>query len=308
MGPWRLQNPLHWFDSGRRLHLLFIIRLTNMATGLLTILVDNVVAGKTAAMGEHGFAALLETEHSNILFDTGRGRTLIHNAVCAQKDLYRLNRIVLSHGHADHTGGLDEVLRFHRCIDVLGHPDIFAHRFRIEENKGERYNGIPFRRDYLERMGARFVLRQEQCEIEPGVYLTGEVPRSDDYLTPDMDNRYMRHNRGVVPDVIADDQSIVVETNKGLLILLGCAHSGVVNIIEWAKSMTKCEDVYAVVGGTHLGFAGERGLETSISTLRKYGIQRFVLGHCTGTGNIARLSRELGDRYRLSHVGLEMPF
>ncbi len=119
-------------------------------SGRITILTDNTVPERSDALGEHGFAAFLETEKGNFLFDTGKGKTVVHNAAVLKKDLKSINKIVLSHAHGDHTGGLPEVLLTlsSKQIDVFAHPDIFADRFR--EKDGERtYGGIPFVKEYL---------------------------------------------------------------------------------------------------------------------------------------------------------------
>ena len=109
--------------------------------GRLTILTDNAVPGKSDAIGEAGFSAFVETEAGSFLFDTGKGKTVVHNALVYKKDLRNINKIVLSHAHGDHTGGLPEVLPtvYSKQIDVFAHPDVFLERFReLFEDKDSR--------------------------------------------------------------------------------------------------------------------------------------------------------------------------
>ncbi|HSH68864.1 MAG TPA: MBL fold metallo-hydrolase [Deferrisomatales bacterium] len=148
------------------------------ARGSITVLTDNTVPERSETLAEHGFAALVQTQAGNLLFDTGRGRTVVHNAAVLKKDLARIDKIVLSHAHGDHTGGPPEVLQVlqGKNTDVLAHPEVFAERVRDAQGK-RVFGGIPYQRGYLEKMGARFVFNREVVEVDDRVFLTGEVPR-----------------------------------------------------------------------------------------------------------------------------------
>jgi len=280
------------------------------AKGNLTILTDNIVFGRTETMAEHGFAAFLETEHGNFLFDTGRGMTILHNAGLLQKDLTTINKIVLSHAHWDHTGGLPAVLRIlpHDYIDVYAHPDIFAYRYRHRDGK-KRYGGIPFTRGHLEMRGAHFVFAKYYTEIEDGISMTGEIPRITDFEGKDLHGRWIVRDGGKeIPDIIPDDLSLVISTNKGLVLLLGCAHAGIINIIEHVIQQSGIDEFYAIIGGTHIGFSGKEQLYASIEALKKYKIQHLVPSHCTGPQSTACIQRELGEMVHFSHVGYRIDF
>lgn len=276
--------------------------------GRLTILADNVVVGKNETLGEHGFSVYLETEKGSFLFDSGKGRTIVHNAIVCKRDLKSLKKIMISHGHADHTGGLPEVLRFHDRIDVLGHPDIFLDRFRRDERGRETYGGIPYQKGFLEKMGANFVFNKGPVEIEQGLLLTGEVPRKNTFEVGDMGNRFGIRDGKVVPEHISDDQSLVIQTGRGILIVLGCAHSGTVNIINHAVQVTGINRIYAIVGGTHLDFSGEEQLEKTIQALGTFPIEHFIPSHCTGISVAVRLQREFKKIFQFSHVGKVFEF
>ena len=278
--------------------------------GRVTILTDNVVPGRSEAIGEHGFSAYIETSRGNFLFDTGKGKTVLHNALTFQKDLAAINKIVISHGHGDHTGGLPDVLSIqgNKKMDVYAHPHIFVYKFR-EKNGKETYGGIPFTRGYLEKMGARFILNEAYVEIEDGVFLTGEVPRETPFEGGDMRNRFARLDGGkVIADIIQDDQSMAIHTEKGLMIVLGCAHAGIINTLNHIIKKSGVDKIYGIVGGTHIGFSGEVQLNESIKALKSYNIQYLVPSHCTGLAAITRIKQEFEAIFKFSHVGLSMEF
>ena len=145
--------------------------MTTLA-GTLTILADNTVPVKSDLLGEHGFFIYLETGEGNFLFDTGKGKTIVHNANLCRKDLAAINAIILSHGHGDHTGGLPEVLNYHADVPVWAHPDIFLKRFRLDEKGRKRYSGIPFYKEFLKKKGAVFTFNTKPAEIAPGIRLS----------------------------------------------------------------------------------------------------------------------------------------
>jgi 7,8-dihydropterin-6-yl-methyl-4-(beta-D-ribofuranosyl)aminobenzene 5'-phosphate synthase len=145
-------------------------------------------------------------------------------------------------------------------------------------------------------------------EIEAGIFLTGEVPRLTPYEKADMENRYMVRNGEQISDTIDDDQSMVINTEKGLLIVLGCAHAGIINVINHILEKTGRQDIFAIIGGTHIGFSGEVQLSESIAALKTYDIKHIIPSHCTGSYAISRMKHELEDIFQFSHVGFSMAF
>ena len=272
-------------------------------TARITILCENTV-GRVGS-GEHGFAAFIETEHVNFLFDTGQGRFIVENALEFGKDLKTIAKILLSHGHDDHTGGLAKVLRVKGDVPVYAHPDVFLDRILLSEattGGRESYKGIPFKKLYLESLGAQFILNKEFVEVERGAYLTGEVPRKTSFETLDPSYRYKVGN-DYVTDSFLDDQSLILDTPRGLVIIFGCAHAGMINIINHAIEKTGKDHIYGLIGGTHLAFLGPERLEASIAALQEFSIEVVGVSHCTGFQAAARLYQEFGERFRQGQVG-----
>lgn len=267
----------------------------------ITVLCENTVGPVSGTLGEHGFAALVEGKGSRILFDTGMGETLLRNALRMNRDLHRVERVVLSHGHFDHTGGLLPLLRNCGAKEVLAHPAVFSRRYRVKDTGESVPVGIPYDETYLRGMGARFILDAGFCEIAPDVFLTGRVPRRTPFEQGD--RGMFRDPEGTSPDPLEDDQSLVIRSPKGLVLLLGCCHAGVVNTIGHAREQTGEERVYALIGGTHLGFCSPEQVEATVEALRAFGIRRIAAGHCTGFSASARLQREFPAAFQPANVG-----
>lgn len=269
----------------------------------ITILCENTVGVPFGVIGEHGFACFVETDHGHYLFDTGQGQGLVANARILGKDLRSVAAVMVSHGHYDHTGGLPALLQARGPVDVHGHPEIFVERFWVGPGV-RRFIGIPFRRVFLESLGARFRLGTELTEIGPGVFLTGEIPRLNAFETGDPHMEAIRPDGArVQPDPLKDDLSLILDTPKGLVLVLGCAHAGMINIMDYALKHMQRDRIYAVIGGTHLGFSSEAQFGETLAVIERYGIERLGVSHCTGAGPAARLHARLGERFFFGQVG-----
>ena len=268
----------------------------------ITVLCENSVGPLSGTLGEHGFAALIEPAAGEpLLFDTGQGGTLLHNARRMNKELSHVTGVVISHGHYDHAGGLLPLLQGCGSKKVYGHPGIFRARHRVKDTGECLAIGMPDSRHVLEAAGARFDLSADFREIAPGLFLTGEVPRVTTFESGD--HGLYCDCTGQEVDSTPDDQSLIIETDKGLVVLMGCCHAGLVNTLEHVAYCMGRRDVYAVIGGTHLGFCGQEQLEMSISALKSWGIQKVAASHCTGFAAAARLSREMPKEFQVALVG-----
>lgn len=269
----------------------------------LTILCENSVDVPIGVIGEHGFACYVETEKGNYLFDTGQGFAIVQNAIALKKDLGAIEAIMISHGHYDHTGGLPAVLQIKGRVGVYGHPDIFVERIWSSEGK-TRFIGIQHTRSYLETLGADFRLGTEMIEIGPGVFLTGEIPRKSEFEKGDANMiACLANGEKIQPDPLKDDLSLVIDSDKGLILVLGCAHAGMINIIEYAMEKMNRDKIHAILGGTHLGFSNEEQFDETLKVIDKYKIDFIGVSHCTGLLKASMLHAKFKERFFFGTVG-----
>ena len=267
----------------------------------ITTLTENTA--KYGFLAEWGLSILVEVDGARILVDAGLSFSAVHNAQLLGIDLAKVDRIVLSHGHADHTGGLRDLLRRRGEVEIIAHPDIWAAKYaRRDPKEQERYVGIPFPREELESQGPRFNLSKEPVHITEHVMTTGEIPMTSGYEDIDK-NLFVKEGGMLHPDRLADDLALAIDTDFGLVVVLGCAHRGVVNTLHRAQTLTGKEPVYAAIGGTHLFRASPQRVEQTIADLREMGIQRLGVSHCTGFRASARLAQEFGDAFFLNNAG-----
>jgi 7,8-dihydropterin-6-yl-methyl-4-(beta-D-ribofuranosyl)aminobenzene 5'-phosphate synthase len=267
----------------------------------LTVLCDNVV-GIIGGIGEHGYSIFIETSGGPYLFDTGSGVGIISNAKLLEKDLSSLQKIFLSHGHYDHTGGLSDVLDAVQSVPVYAHPAIFGDKYSLskkDDRMESRFIGIPQRRALLEAKGAYFQLDTDFREIGEGLFLTGEIPRTMEFEAGE-DRLKVKLNDTFAVDSFPDDEALVLSTKKGLVVLLGCSHAGTINTLRYVQSKLKDEQIYAVIGGTHWGFMDEKDFASSIEILKKIDINMIGVSHCTGIPVAHRLMNELSGAFYAS--------
>ncbi|MBN1190358.1 MAG: MBL fold metallo-hydrolase [Dehalococcoidales bacterium] len=277
-------------------------------TLLTTTLSENTAGSGASILAEWGLSILIETDDSKVLLDTGASISAVHNADSLGVDLSSIDKIVLSHGHYDHTGGLREMLRrMNKEIEIIAHPDVWGMKYHRRKDDPERYIGIPFQRNELESLGARFVLSEKPVNIADGIITTGEIPMITEYEAIDP-GLYVKEDGVFQPDQLLDDRAIIVKTARGLVIILGCAHRGMINTIYHAREITGVNEIYAVIGGSHLVSATEECLWQSIAAIRELEVQKLALCHCTDLPVISVLAQEFGENFIFNKAGSRLDF
>ncbi|MFC3880467.1 MBL fold metallo-hydrolase [Algoriphagus namhaensis] len=264
----------------------------------VTTLSTMLVNGK--GVGEWGYSALIEVDGRKILFDTGaKPQTVFQNAQEMNIDLSDVQDVFLSHNHWDHIGGLltlrkelkkqnpNALKRIH-----VG-EGIFSKRINSE-------NTILAIREELEADGVEFIVYSNQQELFPGVWITGPIDRIHDERNWS-GNGKIETDSGIVEDTIAEDQSLVIDTRDGLVLISGCGHAGLVNTLDHITTNSEGEKVFAIIGGFHLFNASDEHLEWTASKLKNFGVSKIIGAHCTGINALYTL-RDLLDLSRKDAV------
>jgi 7,8-dihydropterin-6-yl-methyl-4-(beta-D-ribofuranosyl)aminobenzene 5'-phosphate synthase len=246
----------------------------------ITVLVNNWVHGSDL-LAEHGWAVWIEADGQRILFDTGQGMVLRQNAKHLKIALEAVETVVISHGHFDHTGGLKEVLDCRGRVSVYLHPAALEKKYARGEKPPHRSIGIPDRPELLRSHLANLRWTRTSTELADGVYVTGQIPRHHEL--EDVGGPFFRDPSCNDPDPLLDDQALYVDTPLGLVVVLGCAHSGVINTLDYVAELSPRRPIHAVLGGMHLVRASVPRLEATVEALRRHGVQKVGPAHCTGT-------------------------
>jgi len=273
----------------------------------ITTLSENHVApsGKNL-IAEHGLSFYIAAGKRRILFDTGQNLAITHNAEVLDIDLSKIDAVVLSHGHYDHTGGLKSLLTCNCSCRLYAHPDVFSPKVKAKDTN-YKYIGIPIKKDYIEERVLDLRLSKTSEEIAPGIKTSGEIPLKNDFEQVES-GFYTKNGNQIYPDILADDQALILESNQGTVVLLGCSHRGVINTLTHVVSLTGKSQIHCILGGLHLGKASDRKLKKIIDKLREFDIDKIGVGHCTGIRAFIALSNAFKENVFFNYVGNVMEF
>jgi 7,8-dihydropterin-6-yl-methyl-4-(beta-D-ribofuranosyl)aminobenzene 5'-phosphate synthase len=266
----------------------------------IKIVVNN--EAKLGLLPEHGFAAWVECSGQRILFDSGQSNILFHNLQSLELHCKNLDHIIYSHGHYDHTGSAATLLERNEHCQVHIHPELFSTRWSLQADGSMKELGVI-------KASTEALLALDSTRLRKSIVpvrlndfmgITGEVPRKNTY--EDVGGQFYLDLNQSCRDALRDDQALWIQTKNGLVILTGCGHSGIINIIQYVQSITDEQRVLAVLGGFHLLNAMPERLEFTQSALQSIAPQQLVLMHCTGSAAMAYLQKKVPG-VALGHAG-----
>jgi 7,8-dihydropterin-6-yl-methyl-4-(beta-D-ribofuranosyl)aminobenzene 5'-phosphate synthase len=273
-----------------------------MRGGRITVLVENTAGGR-GLLAEHGLSFWIEHGSHRILFDTGQSDILLKNAQILRIDLSQTDAIILSHGHYDHVGGLHRILEIAPAAPVYLHPQALEAKYVCRDGQGRQIGMEP---DLVETSRRRIdsglgSFTTGPVEVLPGAWITGEVPRKSAledtggafYLDPDC----------AQPDMLLDDQAVVLETSRGLVVVLGCAHAGVVNTLDYIADLFTNRPIRTVLGGMHLVGASKARIAYTVDAIQRHDVQQIGPAHCTGPEASRELWSALPEKCFMCNVG-----
>lgn len=277
-----------------------------MAKTHITILVENTARGP-GLLAEHGLAYWIEHGGQQVLIDSGQGQVLVGNAFKLGIVLSQVDALVLSHGHYDHTGGVVDVLRMNQSVVIYAHPAASAPKYIHEPDGSAREIGMShMAKKAIGEPHHRLKATDRPTVVCEGLTATGPVPRLTDF--EDTGGPFFLDSGCTRADPLEDDQSVFIDTTEGTVVLLGCAHSGVINTLRYIRQLTRDRPIRAVLGGMHLGDASPLRIARTIEEFQQLGVQQLAPAHCTGLPATVALWNAFPGRCLPCHVGTKFEF
>ena len=256
----------------------------------ITTLIDDIPSENLRS--EHGLSLWINYGEKRILFDTGQSNLLLGNAKILGIELANTDAIVISHGHYDHTGGLSDILNIASKAKIYLHPAATEPKFSKKVSGAISIGMSDSAKKAIQ--GRDVIWTATPVQLFPGIAVTGQVPRINNF--EDVGGAFFLDENYQKSDELLDDQTLFIESAKGLIVVFGCAHSGVVNTLDYISKSTGQNKIYAVIGGMHLVNASRIRIANTIEAFKKYEIQQIVPLHCTGQDAVENFKNAFGDK------------
>ena len=269
----------------------------------ITTLIENNSDENNTLISEHGLSLYIEIDEIKILFDTGQSGDFIKNADKLKIDLNNLNYVILIHGHYDHSGGFRKLVENTKnSFKLIVENKFFNEKYKLLESDKYKFNGNSFDREFINanNISTKYI-NQDSFNITEDVILFSNFETNTDFEVLNK-KFYIKQNYEYMPDDFSDEIALAVKTEKGLVVILGCSHVGVVNILKTIIKRTGMI-IYCVIGGSHLIEADKLRLNNTIKFLKESNISILRLSHCTGENAIRELQYEFGNKFVYNNTG-----
>jgi len=275
---------------------------------IITTLIENKLEGNLNLWAEHGLSIHIEIDGINVLFDTGQTGKFLENSKILNVDLKKTDYVFMSHGHYDHTGG------FEKFVEDIGAKfrlfvgkDFFNEKYKMVDDGKLVFIGNSFNKDYLEqkKISVKYV-SEDILEISENLMVFTNFIGKDKYVNVN-ETMFVKNGEDYEIDRFPDEISLGVKTEKGLIVIVGCAHIGVANILETISERTGLK-IYGLIGGTHLIAADENKIHNTANYLEEKGIELIGVSHCTGEKAENILMEKFTDKFFKNNTGTKIVF
>lgn len=247
----------------------------------IVTLMDNLSSEHKNLTAEHGLSFYIETEEAKILFDFGGGENTWKNAGKLNIPLKEVTHLVFSHSHYDHAAGFIPLaaLGYTDHKTVIHGPEFFQEKYALGENK-YTYLGCGFTKEYMRQHSEEEVMCEGMMSIGDGIHVIGAFDRTHEM--EQVPARFVKESpKGMVQDLFEDEICLAIDTPKGLVVIVGCSHPGILNMLQTVKKRLN-RPIHAVIGGTHLVEADGERVKQSIEEMKSMGIVLLGINHCSG--------------------------
>ena len=269
----------------------------------ITTLIENNPDDKDKLLFEHGLSLFIEADGKNILFDTGKSGNFIKNAKALNKNLDELDYCIISHGHYDHSGGVERIIsEVDKFPPLIVGEEFFRPKYKTTDKPGYVFNGNSFDEKFIaEQQISLSKVKEDMMYLTDNIIIFHHFSRNTDFEK--RNNRfYINENAEYIPDNFDDEISLGIITDKGLVVIVGCSHVGIVNILKTISERVEIP-IYAVVGGTHLIEADESRIQKTIDAFKEMKLQLIGVSHCTGEVGIRLIRKELNQQFLYNNTG-----